>query len=81
MTIQEWLSSQKRKSGRKLTDEAAAELFGCDRAWFSKIRRGKGTPSYELMLTIREKTAGKVTLDSWKRLQEQAREAADQVAA
>ena len=65
MTIQDWLSAQKRKSGKKLTDDAAAELFGCDRAWFSKIRRGKGTPSYDLMCAIRDKTAGKVSLDSW----------------
>lgn len=72
MTIQEWLSAQKRKSGKKLTDEVAADLFECDRAWFSKIRRGKGTPSYEMMCLIRDRTGGKVTLDSWAKLRSQA---------
>jgi transcriptional regulator with XRE-family HTH domain len=77
MTIQEWISSQKRKSGAKVTDETLADLFGCDRTYFSKIRRGKRVPSYELMCAIRDKTGGKVTLESWLKLRQQA----DQVAA
>jgi hypothetical protein len=40
-------------------------MFRRDRAHISKLRRGKVTPSYELMLVIRDVSDGAVTLDSW----------------
>jgi len=49
----------------KTSDAAAAALFARDRGHISKLRRGKVIPSYELMLVIRDKTDGAVTLDSW----------------
>lgn len=50
---------------RGLVDEAAAKLFGVDRATVSKWRRSKLLPSYEVMLRIRDRTEGMVTLESW----------------
>lgn len=47
------------------TNAQAAAMFLRDRAHISKLRRGVVKPSYELMLAIRDKTDGAVTLDSW----------------
>lgn len=48
-----------------MTDAEAAKVFGRHRAHISKLRRGEAQPSYELMLVIRDRTDGAVTLDSW----------------
>jgi hypothetical protein len=59
MTFAKWLELS------NIDDAKAARMFARDRAHISKLRRGKVTPSYELMLSIRDKTDGAVTLDSW----------------
>lgn len=59
MTFDKWLELS------KIDDPAAAKMFGRHRAHISKLRRGTSTPSYELMLLIREISEGAVTLDSW----------------
>jgi hypothetical protein len=59
MTFAKWLDLT------QTSDADAAKLFARDRAHISKLRRGKVTPSYELMLLIRDKSDGAVTLDSW----------------
>ena len=61
MTFAKWLELS------NIDDAKAASLFKRDRAHISKLRRGKVTPSYELMLVIRDKSDGAVTLDSWQR--------------
>lgn len=59
MTFEKWLELT------QTDDAAAAALFKRDRAHISKIRRGKVTPSFDLMIVIRDKTEGAVPLDSW----------------
>jgi hypothetical protein len=59
MTFAKWLELT------KIDDAEAARMFLRDRAHISKLRRGKVTPSYELMLVIRDASDGAVTLDSW----------------
>lgn len=59
MTFDKWLELS------KIDDVAAAEMFSRNRAHISKLRRGKCSPSYELMLLIRLKSEGAVPLDSW----------------
>lgn len=61
MTFAKWLELS------NIDDAKAARMFARDRAHISKLRRGKVTPSYELMLLIRDKSDGAVTLDSWQR--------------
>lgn len=62
MTLHEYMQAE------GLKDHHAADMFGCDRATVSKMRRGVITPSYPMMLAIRDKTDGKVTLESWELL-------------
>lgn len=59
MTFAKWLELS------NIDDAKAARMFKRDRAHISKLRRGKVTPSYELMLAIRDASEGAVTLDSW----------------
>ena len=59
MTFAKWLELS------SIDDAKAARMFRRDRAHISKLRRGKVTPSYELMLLIRDVSDGAVTLDSW----------------
>ena len=59
MTFAKWLELS------SIDDAKAAQMFRRDRAHISKLRRGKVTPSYELMLSIRDASDGAVTLDSW----------------
>lgn len=59
MTLSDWITTN------GLTDERAADLFGCDRAHVSKLRRGRCRPSLDLMVRIRDATKGAVSLDSW----------------
>ena len=61
MTFQKWLQLT------ETSDDAAAKLFGRDRSHISKIRRGVVKPSFDLMVTIRDKTEGAVPLESWAR--------------
>lgn len=59
MTFAKWLELS------NIDDAKAARMFRRDRAHISKMRRGKVTPSYELMLVIRDVSDGAVSLDSW----------------
>ena len=59
MTFDKWLELS------QIDDTTAGTMLGRNRAHISKLRRGKVTPSYELMLAIRDASEGAVTLESW----------------
>lgn len=46
--------------GKDITDEAFAEMVGCDRSTISRIRNGKHKPSAALMEAIARETGGLV---------------------
>mgnify|MGYP002260339733 CR=1 FL=1 len=50
MMISDWMQAQ------GLKDAQAAELFGCERSHFSKVRRGKVRPGTDLCLKVNEVT-------------------------
>ena len=50
MNISDWMQA------KGLKDAEAAELFGCERSHFSKVRRGKARPGTDLCLRVNEVT-------------------------
>lgn len=62
------------KLDREWTDEQLGELLGLDRPYVVKLRRGQRKPSLAVALKIQERTQGKVPVEAWRELDDEAAE-------
>lgn len=59
MTLKDW------RAGKKITQQAAADMIGTSRSNYAQIELSTARPSYELARAIQKATRGKVKSAGW----------------